>query len=104
MYRNIDDLMESVKYEVEESDEHIEDIIHRVVDTEVSNNTWYLNCQVIEVDYDSDIITAINNYNREYGDIDLTERISAYAQLAFPYIIASVRKLWEEHVEELNDN
>lgn len=104
MYRNIDGVFESVKYNVENTDEHIDDIMHEVVDTEVSRNSWFLNHQIIEIDYDSDIITAIINYKNEYGDFDIIDRNNAYARLAYPYIMNDLRKLWDEHLEELNDN
>lgn len=103
MYRNINNIIESIRYRVEESKENFEDVIIEVIDFEVSCNNWYLNHQIIEQDYNSDIITAIIKYKNEYGELDINDendKFNIYSKLAFTYIYDEAYKEWNDYLEE----
>lgn len=106
MYRNINNLIESIKYQVDNSDDTVQDIIHEIVDIEVSNNSWRFNKMIIEDDYNTDIIDAIIKYNNTSGDdclFDENDKIYIYARIAYMLIIDETRKEFTNYIVELNE-
>ena len=107
-YHNINSIIESVKYTLKENPtSDLGDIMHEIVDIEVSYNQLNYNKHIIQDYFDMDVIDVLIEYQKEYGDIEPIkteqDKYSLYARLAYFLIMKQLREKYDEEEEELDD-
>lgn len=98
--------IERIMNDIEDLDDKDDwlDIYHSQIDNEVSNNSNEENIMIINK-YADGIYEAIQLYNENFGEFDITQnKFQFYAQLAFISIYVKFQDDIQELVDELNSS